>query len=144
MVRMPLRPGFCTGVRADGSTGGGHPRAHGTRATTQPPPTPTVTPTIVDEPVEALEHLWRLVLLDDNEHTYEYVIEMLGAIFGYGPEKAFALARLVDTQGRVTLMTGPRAECEAKQASVHAYGADPRIPTSKGSMTAIIEDTGPP
>ncbi|MGE3961964.1 MAG: ATP-dependent Clp protease adaptor ClpS [Dehalococcoidia bacterium] len=108
------------------------------------PRTPGFTP--VAEPVEDTEvipeHLCRLVLLDDNEHTYEYVIEMLGAIFGYGPEKAFALARLVDTQGRVTLMTASRPDCETKQSQVHSYGADPRIPTSKGSMTAIVEDAG--
>jgi ATP-dependent Clp protease adaptor protein ClpS len=113
------------------------------RATMSPQP-PGTSP--VAEPVEQTdiepEHLSRLVLIDDNEHTYEYVIEMLGAVFGYGPEKAFALARLVDTQGRVTLMTGSRADCEAKQSQVHAYGADPRIPTSKGSMTAIVEDAG--
>ena len=42
---------------------------------------------------------YHLILLDDNEHTYEYVIELLGRIFGYGKEKSFALARLVDTQG---------------------------------------------
>ncbi len=107
-------------------------------ATTEPAVTPSVEDTTHVEP----EHLWRLVLLDDNEHSYDYVIEMLGSIFGYGPEKAFALARLVDTQGRVTLMTGPRAECEAKQSQVHAYGADHRIPTCKGSMTAILEDGG--
>jgi len=108
------------------------------------PRTPGTTPVV--DPVEDTEvipeHLWRLVLLDDNEHTYEYVIEMLGAVFGYGPEKAFALARLVDTQGRVTLMTAARDDCEAKQSQVHAYGADPRIATSKGSMTAVVEDAG--
>lgn len=105
---------------------------------------PTVTPSITDETHVQPEHLWRLVLLDDDQHTYEYVIEMLGAIFGYGPEKSFALARLVDTQGRVTLMSGTREECEAKQGQVHAYGADHRIPTCNGSMTAILEDTGAP
>ena len=108
--------------------------------TTQPTVTPAVRPSHVDETQEVPEHLWRLVLLDDNDHTYEYVIEMLGTLFGYGPEKAFALARLVDTHGRVTLMTGPKPECETKQTQVHGYGADPRIPTSKGSMTAILEE----
>lgn len=101
---------------------------------------PRITPRRVEETEQRQEHLWRLVLLDDNDHTYEYVIEMLGTVFGYGPEKAFALARLVDTQGRVTLMTGGRPECEAKQSQVHSYGADPRIPASKGSMTAILEE----
>jgi ATP-dependent Clp protease adaptor protein ClpS len=85
------------------------------------------------------ERLWQLVLLDDDFHTYDYVIEMLGAIFGYAPEKAFALARIVDTQGRVTLMTDSKERCEAKQGQIHAYGADPRIPASKGSMSAIVE-----
>jgi len=103
---------------------------------------PSTTPTRVEEPDVVPEHLWRLVLLDDNEHTYDYVIEMLGAVFGYANEKAFALARLVDTQGRVTLMTASRDDCEAKQGQVHAYGPDPRIPTSKGSMSAVIEQTG--
>jgi len=115
------------------------------RLTSRPAPAgPAVRPSHVEEIEPTLEHLWRLVLLDDSEHTYEYVIEMLGAIFGYGPSKAFALARLVDTQGRVTLMTAAKAECEAKQSQVHAYGADPRIPTSKGSMSAIVEDAGTP
>lgn len=113
-------------------------------ATTPRIPGPATAPVPVEAAQAVLDHLWRLVLLDDNDHTYEYVIEMLGAIFGYAPEKAFALARLVDTQGRVTLMTGPKAECEAKQAQVHAYGADPRLPASKGSMSAILEDTGAP
>ena len=110
------------------------------RYTTQPTVTPATLPAHVQDTEQQPEHLWRLVLLDDNDHTYEYVIEMLGTIFGYGPEKAFALARLVDTHGRVTLMTGPKPECETKQAQVHAYGADPRIPASKGSMTAILEE----
>jgi len=117
-------------------------------ATSRPPATPStrpsVIPTITDDADIQPEHLWRLVLLDDDQHTYEYVIEMLGTIFGYGPEKSFALARLVDTQGRVTLMSGTRDECEAKQSQVHAYGADHRIPTSRGSMSAILEDTGAP
>ncbi|MCK9487147.1 MAG: ATP-dependent Clp protease adaptor ClpS [Dehalococcoidia bacterium] len=111
-------------------------------ATREPVVTPTRTParTRGEETQQEPEHLWRLVLLDDNDHTYEYVIEMLGTIFGYAPEKAFALARLVDTHGRVTLMTAERRECEAKQSQIHAYGADPRIPTSRGSMSAIVEE----
>jgi ATP-dependent Clp protease adaptor protein ClpS len=106
--------------------------------TTRPVPT-RETPTREQTRIEP-ERLCRLVLLDDNDHSYEYVIEMLGAIFGYAPEKAFALARIVDTQGRVTLETASRAQCERHQSQVHAYGADPKIPTSKGSMTAVVEE----
>lgn len=116
----------------------GHPVAH-------PAAVLPATHTEVSVGVEpVLEPLWRLVLLDDDDHTYDYVIEMLGAVFGYAVEKAFALARIVDTHGRVTLMTAARGECEAKQQQVHAYGADPRIPASKGSMTAILEPAETP
>ena len=107
-------------------------------------PTPVAFPAEVEEPAKETARLWRLVLIDDDDHSYEYVIEMLGAIFGYGREKAFALARIVDTQGRVTLMTGERDACEANQARVHAYGADPRIPQCRGSMTAIVEEADTP
>ena len=102
---------------------------------------PTVRPVVVieDETKVAPEPLWRLVLLDDNDHSYDYVIEMLGAVFGYSVEKAFALARIVDTQGRVTLMTAEHDACTAKQSQIHAYGADPRIAGSKGAMSAIVE-----
>lgn len=111
---------------------------------------PTVRPSVrpdivVDEEVEVTpEPLWRLVLLDDDAHSYDYVIQMLGALFGYSVEKAFALARIVDTQGRVTLMTADRTACEAKQFQIHAYGADPRIAGSKGSMSAIVEPIDAP
>lgn len=115
-------------------------------ATSRPASTPVRRgrPAPVEEAEPQPARPWRLVLIDDDDHTYEYVIEMLGALFGYGPEKAFALARIVDTDGRVTLLTGERAVCEAKQGQVHAYGADPRIPRSKGSMSAILEQADMP
>lgn len=111
---------------------------------TRPTTTPTVRPDLVEEIEEQPATLWRLVLLDDNDHSYEYVIEMLGRLFGYGVEKAFALARIVDTEGRVTLMTAAREQCELKQSQVHAYGADPRIPHCQGSMTALVEPLDEP
>lgn len=103
------------------------------------PMTPTIDPAVSDETETELDRLWHLVLLDDDMHSYGYVVEMLGAIFGYGTEKAFALARLVDTEKRVILETAGREQCEANQQRVHAYGADPRIPLCQGSMTAIVE-----
>ena len=80
-----------------------------------------------------------VLLLDDQDHTYEYVIEMLGAIFGHGREKAFEMARAVDTTGRAVVYTGPMEQAEFKRERIHAYGADPRIPRCAGSMTAVIE-----
>lgn len=97
-----------------------------------------------EETDEALDRLYHLVLLDDDHHTYAYVIEMLGDIFGYGREKAFALARMVDGEGRVILETASLERVTTHQGQVHSYGPDHRLPQSKGSMSAIIEEADAP
>jgi ATP-dependent Clp protease adaptor protein ClpS len=38
---------------------------------------------------DQLTPLFHVVLLDDDEHTYDYVIEMLMKIFCHSPETAF-------------------------------------------------------
>lgn len=87
----------------------------------------------------ALEPPLHLILLNDDDHTYEYVIEMLGSIFGYGREKAFAIACVVDSEGRATVETGGRGEVMRHQDQIHAYGRDPRVSRCQGSMSAIVE-----
>jgi ATP-dependent Clp protease adaptor protein ClpS len=94
---------------------------------------------VLEDTDSEIEPPYHLILLDDNEHTYAYVIHMVGAIFGYGREKAFAIACVVDSQGQAILMTASKDEVLLKQEAVHAFGADPAMPESKGSMTAIIE-----
>ena len=89
------------------------------------------------------EPLYHLFLLDDDQHSYAYVVEMLGAVLGYGPEKAFVLARIVDTEGRVIVETGAHGRVMEHQRQIHAYGADPRVGTSLGSMSAVVEPASP-
>lgn len=87
----------------------------------------------------AYEPLYHLVLLDDDSHTYQYVIIMLGELFGYSREKAFAIACMVDNAGRAILMTGAKSDLEPKQAQIHSFGADPFMENCAGSMSAVIE-----
>jgi ATP-dependent Clp protease adaptor protein ClpS len=82
---------------------------------------------------------YHLILLDDDSHTYQYVIVMLGAVFGYGVEKGYAIACVVDSQGQAILMTDGYDEVRAKQERIHAFGADPLMAECKGSMSAVIE-----
>jgi ATP-dependent Clp protease adaptor protein ClpS len=83
--------------------------------------------------------LFNVVLLNDDDHTYDYVIEMLGAIFLHPAHVAFHHAVEVDTTGRTIVMTCERAQAEFGRDQIQTYGADPRMETSKGSMSAIIE-----
>lgn len=82
---------------------------------------------------------YNVVLLDDDEHSYEYVITMLGAIFGYPPQKGYALARKVDTAGRVVVATTNLEQAELRRDQIQSFGPDPRIPRCKGSMSAVVE-----
>ncbi len=95
------------------------------------------------EPVCAVDEQvapsWNVVLLDDDEHTYDYVVEMLGAVFGHSLPTAFRMAVEVDTTGRVIVWTAHRELAELKQQQIHAHGADPRIPRCQGSMSAVLE-----
>jgi ATP-dependent Clp protease adaptor protein ClpS len=93
----------------------------------------------IDQTDEQIEPPYHLILLDDQEHTYQYVIHMLGQVFGYSVEKAFAIACMVDSTGQAILLTASRDEVERKQEEVHAFGPDPLMPNCKGSMSAIIE-----
>ncbi len=88
---------------------------------------------------EEIVPLFNVVLLNDDDHTYDYVIEMLGAIFLHPAHVAFRHAVEVDTTGRTIVMTCERSQAEFGRDQIQAYGADPRMDTSKGSMSAIIE-----
>ena len=89
------------------------------------------------EPIH--EPLHHLILFDDNDHTYAYVIEMLATVFGYETEKAYTLACIVDSEGRVIVETASHDQVTRHQAQVHGHGADPRIAHCKGSMSAVVE-----
>jgi ATP-dependent Clp protease adaptor protein ClpS len=83
---------------------------------------------------------YNVVLLNDDDHTYQYVIVMLQELFGYPPEKGFQMAEEVDRTGRVIVLTTTKEHAELKQDQIHAYGPDPwSSKDCKGSMTAIIE-----
>ncbi len=82
---------------------------------------------------------YNVILLNDDDHTYEYVILMLQALFGYPPEKGFLMAEEVDKQGRVIVLTTTMEHAELKRDQIHAYGPDPLMPRCKGSMSAELE-----
>ncbi len=86
-----------------------------------------------------IEPPYHVILLDDDQHTYAYVIEMLQAIFSHPFETAFKMADTVNAQGRVIVATCHKELAELRQEQIQEYGPDPRLPESKGSMGATIE-----
>jgi len=100
---------------------------------------PFVSPDTETVEREDLVPLYRVVLLDDNDHTYDYVIEMLQKIFIFTLDQAYRHAEEVDRCGRTVLITCELPEAEFARDQIHSYGPDRRLPRSKGSMAAVVE-----
>ncbi len=92
-----------------------------------------------EETHEETERLYHVILLNDDDHTYDYVIEMLMELFGFSEQKAYEHTVEVDTKGHSRLVTCRLEEAEGKRDKVHAYGPDWRLPRSVGSMAALVE-----
>jgi len=99
-------------------------------------------PEIKKESRDQQAPLYHVVLLDDDDHTYEYVVEMLERLFACGESDAWNHAVEVDTMGRTVVMTCELPQAEFGRDQIHAYGADWRMPKSKGSMSAVVEPAG--
>ena len=82
---------------------------------------------------------YHVILWNDDDHTYAYVITMLQKLFGHPLEKGYEMAKEVDTRGKVIVLTTTREHAELKRDQIHAYGKDELIAECKGAMSASIE-----
>ena len=82
---------------------------------------------------------YHVILLNDDDHSFDYVIRMMRDLFKYSIEKGFQVAMEVHEDGQSIVFTGPKETAEFHQERVHGFGADPLIPRCAGSMTAILE-----
>ena len=82
---------------------------------------------------------YRVLLWDDNDHSYDYVIDMMRKLFGHPMERGFQIAKEVDSRGCAVCLTTTREHAELKRDQIHAYGRDNLIARCAGSMTATIE-----
>lgn len=102
-------------------------------------PAPVQKPVVDDVALPRFAPLYNVVLIDDDEHTYQYVISMLCTIFEVGFEMAFMMARAVDTEGRVVVHTTDLETAKSERDQIRSFGPDPLLPGSRGSMHAVIE-----
>ena len=112
------------------------------------PPAPPKPPVAPHKPRQlpqtappALEPPWNVILLDDQYHTFQYVIEMLHEIFGHPQKLGWRMAEEVDEKGRVIVATVHKELAELRKEQIEDYGPDPRVtdPAGQRSMRALIE-----
>ena len=82
---------------------------------------------------------YHVIIWNDEEHTYEYVIELLMRLFAHPFERAYQITHEVDHAGKGIAYTCHQELAELKRDQVLAYGADWRMAISKGSIRATIE-----
>ena len=82
----------------------------------------------------------KVVLFNDEEHTYDYVVEMLTQVCKLSKDNAFRCAVEVDLTGRTVVKYGTRNQCEGTCSKIRAYGPDHRLPQSMGSMNAEVQE----
>jgi ATP-dependent Clp protease adaptor protein ClpS len=80
-----------------------------------------------------------VILWNDDDHSYQYVVSMLKQLFGHPLERGYTLAKEIDEKGRAVVLTTTKEHAELKRDQIHAFGADRLVARSKGSMSASIE-----
>jgi len=82
---------------------------------------------------------YNVILWDDTDHSYDYVVLMMKQLFRYPIERGFQIAKEVDSSGRAICLTTTLEHAELKRDQIHAFGKDELIARCKGSMSATIE-----
>lgn len=67
---------------------------------------------------------YAVVVLNDDLHTFAYVIETFTKVFGYGKPKCFRLAMQIHLSGRAIVWSGPKEVAELKRDQVRSAGPD--------------------
>ena len=96
-------------------------------------------PEVTTEPQSRRMPPYNVVILNDEEHTFPYVIEMLVKLFRHDLAKAEELTWRIHTSGRAVVYTTHKELAELRRDQVVSYGADPRLETSKGPMRCYVE-----
>ena len=103
--------------------------------TTQPAPQAEAK----DWPETRRQPPYHVVILNDEEHTFDYVIELLTKVFKHPLDAAELLTWKVHTEGRAIVFTTHKELAELKREQVLSYGPDPRMDISKGPIGCVIE-----
>jgi len=82
---------------------------------------------------------YHVIILNDEEHTFDYVIELLTKLFGHPLKTAHELTWRIHNSGRAIVYTTHREKAELKCDQVLGFGADPRMAISKGPLGCYIE-----
>ncbi len=82
---------------------------------------------------------FKVVLYNDEDHTYEYVVEMITKCCDLSKDQAFRCTVEVDLTGRSIVHFGSNEKCKLVRNKINSFGADHRMLKSSGSMNSEVE-----
>lgn len=94
---------------------------------------------IATETESKSQKAFKVVLFNDEDHTYDYVVELLVHVCQMAKEQAFRCAVEVDLEGRTVVHYGSHADCLKIAAQITSYGPDHRLMRSRGGMNAEVQ-----
>jgi len=65
-----------------------------------------------------------VIVFNDDDHTFDYVIHTFQKVFGYSLEKAFGLAETIHLAGKALVWTGAKEVAELKAEQIEQSGPD--------------------
>src|SRR5438270_12206022 len=67
---------------------------------------------------------YAVIVFNDDEHSFQYVIDAFSKVFGYPREKSYTLAVQIHTSGRGIVWSGTRELAELKRDQIRSCGPD--------------------
>jgi len=64
---------------------------------------------------------YHVIILNDDDHSFEFVMNVLRQVFGLEVEKAFDITREAHEKGRAIVWTGPKEVAELKAEQVSTF-----------------------
>ena len=94
-----------------------------------------------EEPKQKPKHIpmYRVILWNDQDHTFNYVIYMMRKIFGYDKARGMIIATGVHTCGKIAVATLPLEVAELRRDQIRSFGPDPYREECMTSMYATLE-----
>jgi ATP-dependent Clp protease adaptor protein ClpS len=99
---------------------------------------PAATAKVLGKKVEQLQQ-WNVVLIKDQDHSYNYITSLLREVFKLNAAKAVEVAGRLDRQGRAVCCSTHKEHAEFKRDQILGFGRDTLVDRSSGSMNAVLE-----
>lgn len=82
---------------------------------------------------------WHVILLNTDDHTFEFVVALIMTVFSKNYDEAFALTMKIHKEGQCIATTTHKERAELYKETVEAFGADELMKKNPRPLPCVIE-----